>query len=144
GSDFEYEAFGFDLRQFFPLATDHVLGVQAKAKYMRGDPPFYALAWIGGPWTLRGLYEGRFRDKTMAVIQAESRFMIRPRFGGVVFIGVGEVAEKYSDFSAENLRLAGGVGIRFTLDPKDRINLRIDVGVSEFGVAPVLLLTEAF
>jgi hypothetical protein len=70
--------------------------------------------------------------------------MIRPRFGGVVFIGVGEVAETYSDFSAENLRFAGGVGIRFTLDPKDRINLRIDVGVSEFGVAPVLLLTEAF
>ncbi|MHC4805883.1 MAG: BamA/TamA family outer membrane protein [Planctomycetota bacterium] len=144
GSDFEYEAFSFDLRQFFPLATDHVLGVQAKAKYMRGDPPFYALAWIGGPWMLRGLYEGRFRDKTMAAIQAESRFMIRPRFGGVVFIGVGEVAETYSDFSAENLRFAGGVGIRFTLDPKDRINLRIDVGVSEFGIAPVLLLTEAF
>jgi hypothetical protein len=144
GSDFDYEAFSLDLRQFFPLAVDHVLGVQAKAKYMPGDPPFYTLAWIGGIGMLRGLYEGRFRDQAMAAIQAEYRVMIWRRFGTAVFAGIGEVAETFSDFSAKNLRVAAGAGIRIMLDSKDRINLRIDVGVSEFGVAPVLLITEAF
>jgi outer membrane protein assembly factor BamA len=146
GSEFDYEDYMLDVRRFFPLGSGQVLALQAKGRIMAGDPPFYRLANIGGIGVLRGLYEGRFRDKTAAAVQAEYRFPIplwKP-LGGVIFAGVGEVAERPADLSLEDLRFAAGAGARITLDPKERINLRIDVGFSSQGVYPILVITEAF
>ena len=111
---------------------------------MTGDPPFYRLPNIGGISVLRGLYDGRFRDKTMAAVQAEYRFPIWKIVGGAVFAGVGEVAERPADLSLADLKLAGGLGLRVTLDPKERINLRIDLGFSHYGIFPIVVITEAF
>ena len=144
GSDFHYDAYYLDLRRFISFGDAHVIGVHSKIKHTEGDPPFYALSWVGGHSVLRGLYEGRFRDKTMAALEAEYRVRIWRRWGAAVFAGVGEVAESFSDFSTDKLLLTGGVGLRFVLDPKEQINLRIDVGVSEYGIAPTLVITEAF
>jgi hypothetical protein len=135
-----------DVRRFFPLGAGQVLALQAKGRIMTGDPPFYRLATIGGISVLRGLYDGRFRDKTAVAVQAEYRFPIpiTKLLGGVVFAGVGEVAERPADLSLVDLQVAGGVGIRVMLDPRERINLRIDVGFSSYGVYPILVITEAF
>lgn len=144
GSDFVYEDYLLDVRRFFRLGAGQVLALQAKGRIMNGDPPFYRLPNIGGVGVMRGLYEGRFRDKTMAAVQAEYRFPIWKLVGGALFAGLGEVAGQPSDLSLGDLKFAGGVGLRVLLDPRERINLRLDLGFSEYGTSPILLITEAF
>lgn len=144
GSDFDYEDYLLDVRRFIPLGSGHVLALQAKGRVMGGDPPFYRLPSIGGISVMRGLFDGRFRDKSMAAVQAEYRFPIWKSLGGAVFGGAGEVADVPADFTLQHIQYAGGVGLRLTLDPKERINLRLDVGFSRFGTFPIVVITEAF
>jgi len=144
GSDFDYEDYLLDVRRFFPVGAGQVLALQAKGRIMSGDPPFYRLPALGGIGVMRGLYEGRFRDMTMAAVQAEYRFPIWRFFGGAVFAGLGEVAGRPADLSLRELQFAAGIGLRVTLDPKERINLRVDVGFSRYGTYPILVITEAF
>ncbi len=144
GSDFNYEDYLLDVRRFFPVGTGQVLALQAKGRIMNGDPPFYRLPAIGGVGVMRGLYEGRFRDMTMAAVQAEYRFPIWNFLGGALFAGLGEVADEPADLSLQDLQFAGGIGLRIMLDPKERINLRVDIGFSKYGIYPILVITEAF
>ena len=108
GSDFDYEDYLLDVRRFFPLGAGQVLALQAKGRIMTGDPPFYRLPTIGGISVMRGLFDGRFRDKTMAAVQAEYRFPIWKFLGGALFAGVGEVAERPADLSLADLQFTGG------------------------------------
>jgi len=144
GSDFDYEDYLLDVRRFFPLGAGQVLALQAKGRIMTGDPPFYRLPTIGGIGVMRGLFDGRFRDKTLAAVQAEYRFPIWKLLGGAVFAGLGEVADQPADLSLANLQFTGGVGLRIALDPKERINLRLDLGFSRYGTFPIAVITEAF
>jgi len=144
GGDFTYDDYNLDVRRFFPLGGGMVLALQAKGRFMTGDPPFYRLPSIGGISVMRGLFDGRFRDKTMAAVQAEYRFPIWKIVGGAVFAGLGEVAERPVDLNLGDLQYTCGLGLRVTLDPKERINLRIDLGYSRYGVFPIVVITEAF
>jgi len=144
GSDFDYEDYLLDVRRFIPLGAGQVLAFQAKGRIMIGDPPFYRLPTIGGIGMMRGLFDGRFRDKTMAAAQVEYRFPIWKILGGALFAGLGEVADRPADLSLADLQFTGGAGLRVTLDPKERINLRIDLGFSNYGIFPIVVITEAF
>ncbi|MHB8835508.1 MAG: BamA/TamA family outer membrane protein [Candidatus Methylomirabilia bacterium] len=144
GSDFDYEDYLLDVRRFFPLGGGQVLALQAKGRIMTGAPPFYRLPTIGGIGMMRGLFDGRFRDRTMAAAQLEYRFPIWKLLGGAVFAGLGEVADRPADLSLADLQFTGGAGLRVTLDPKERINLRIDLGFSNYGTFPIVVITEAF
>jgi hypothetical protein len=101
---------------------------------------------ISGVALARGYFGGRFRDKVMSLAQVEYRFPIIWRFGGVVFAGTGNVASSVDKFDFTNLKTGIGAGLRFSLVPEERINLRIDVG---YGFAtqtlyPYISFTEAF
>lgn len=144
GSEFTYDDYVLDLRRFVALPRGQVLALQAKVRALSGDPPFYRLAALGGIGVLRGLYEGRFRDKALAALQAEYRLPIWRRLGAAVFAGVGEVAPSLQDFDTADLLYTGGVGLRLALDTKERINLRADLGISAYGLAPIVVITEAF
>lgn len=144
GSDYNYEKLYFDFRRYLSLGSKKVLAIQTWADYVNGNTPFYLLPKLGGMTILRGLFEGRFRDNAAAAAQAELRAMPWKRFGGVLFAGVGEVASNWSEFKAEHIKWTGGVGLRISLDPKEKINMRLDVGVSGLGIAPMLMINEAF
>jgi hypothetical protein len=77
-------------------------------------------------------------------VQAEYRFAIWKSLGGAVFVAVGGVSDRPSDYSLSDLQVTGGLGLRVALDPRERINLRIDFGFSRYGVFPIFVITEAF
>jgi hypothetical protein len=89
GSDFDYDDYLLDVRRYVPVGAGQVLAFQARGRIMTGEPPFYRLPTIGGIGMMRGLFDGRFRDKTAAAVQAEYRFPIWKIVGGVVFAGRG-------------------------------------------------------
>ena len=77
---------------------------------------------------MRGFYEGRFRDKKYFSLQTEFRTKLFWRFGMVVFAGLGDVAGRFPDFKLTKLKYSYGVGGRFRIDPKEKLDVRVDLG----------------
>ena len=143
--DIVYPRYFFDARQFFPLWAEHVLGLHLHVVSNRGDVPFQAMALLGGSERMRGFMEGRYRDNDMAVFQVEYRLPIWWRFSAAAFASVGDVAGDLSELSFSELKVAGGGGFRFSLNPDDRVNLRFDIaGTSDGDFNFYVDLGEAF
>ncbi len=158
GSNFEGWRGTLDVRKYWTFNTPtaesegfaNTLAVQLYADAMTSGIPFFRMGFLGttinGAALERGYYGGRFRDKTLGLVQAEYRFPIWWRFGGVVFAATGNVASTPSAFDFTTLKYSIGAGLRFALVPEERINLRIDFG---YGFAtqtlyPYVSFTEAF
>ncbi|HUS65163.1 MAG TPA: BamA/TamA family outer membrane protein [Kofleriaceae bacterium] len=131
GSDSDFSRLLLDGSWFFGLGGAHVIAVDGRVDLRRGDPPFDHLSQAGGRRLLRGMLEGRFRDNHYVAAQTEYRFPVWWRFGGVLFGGLGRVANAIDEFALTGLKYSVGAGLRFAVKPSERINLRFDAGVSE-------------
>ncbi|MBU2445760.1 MAG: outer membrane protein assembly factor [Bacteroidetes bacterium] len=108
---------------FFPKT---VLALRLNFQGLIGDDlPVQTLLSIGGNQTLRGYPQDRFLDKISAVTNAELRFPIYWRFGGVVGIDLGRVWNKFSNISFNNWAMNPIFGLRFYMDT---FIVRLDVG----------------
>jgi len=74
----------------------------------------------------------------------EYRMSVWKRFGAVGFASVGKVAHKLSDFTLKNLKYAYGFGIRFAIDPEERLNIRLDFGFTKDSSGVYFTVMEAF
>ncbi|GJM32795.1 MAG: membrane protein [Saprospiraceae bacterium] len=144
GGEFTFDKFTLDARHFIPLGKKAALGLNAYAELTFGDPAFNQLALLGGPKRLRGYLEGRFRDNHYLLLQTEYRFPLFWRLGGVIFGGYGAVADQLDHFAAENWRYSFGIGLRLTLLPEDKINLRLDYGLGQNSSGFYFTIGEAF
>lgn len=143
GDDF-FAHYTVDLRRYFPFFEQHALALQLYSEILTDRPPFPLYAKLGGSLLLRGIYEGRFRDKSSLVTQAEYRFPIYWRFGGAVFAGTGGVAERPNFMYLPAFHYSLGGGLRFRIAKQERINIRLDVGASEDDVGFYFVFGEAF
>jgi len=144
GSDYDFTSYNLDLRRYVSLFSSHVLAFQGCVNFISGDPPFQALSLIGGDETMRGYYLGRYRDKNMIAVQMEYRLPLWKRIGLVGFVGYGDVAAKISHFDLKSFRYSVGLGLRYMLSPKERLNLRLDVGFGEGTAGVYFTASEAF
>jgi outer membrane protein assembly factor BamA len=135
GSDFTFSRIKFDIRDYVPLGTNRVLVLQAFLLSVFGDPPFYKLGLLGGDSLLRGYYKGRFRDKGLALIQAEFRTLISERIGVVGFAGIADVFPGFGHFKVEDLKVSIGTGLRYVIN-REGATVRLDLawGQSSFGL----------
>jgi outer membrane protein assembly factor BamA len=144
GSDYEFARFDLDAIHFFQLSGEHVLAVRGRWQSVLGTAPFYRMAELGGATLLRGYLRGRFVDRHAVAFEVEYRFPIYWRFGGVAFVGVGQVAPAPIDFAFDRFHAAAGLGLRFALVPEERLKLRLDVAASPDAVRPYFSPEEAF
>jgi outer membrane protein assembly factor BamA len=128
GSDFDFNRYEIDLRQFFAHAPDKIIAVQAFASLTTGSPPFYELPALGGQNRMRGYYMGRFRDKNYLTGQIEYRAYFWRRLGFAAFYGIGNVQEEFKDFRLKDVKHSYGAGLRIKFNQKEKVNLRIDYG----------------
>ncbi len=133
-----------DYRHFFQLYGEHVLGLELFTHMAFGTVPFQLLPALGGNSMMRGYHDDRFRDKVMVATQIEYRFPIYWRFGGVVFGGIGQVAPRLAELTFEDLKVAGGVGLRFAVTEDPKINVRLDFAFSPEGFMFYVNALEAF
>ncbi len=128
GSDFDYDVLRADARQYFSLPWPrHVLALQGLVELRRGMPPFYDTGQLGGAEMLRGYYEGRYRERQYLAVQAEYRFPLLWRLGGVLFGAVGTVEPALPDLALDELKPAMGGGLRLAPLDDVPINIRLDV-----------------
>jgi outer membrane protein assembly factor BamA len=145
GSDYNYTRYLIDAATYKRISKTSILAINAIADINVGEPPFFLMAGMGGPKRMRGFYEGRFRDKQLMLLQTEWRQKIWKRFGAVAFGGAGIVADKLDHFEIANTRFTYGAGIRFTLDKKELINIRLDYGKGSLNSSGFYLtIGEAF
>ena len=144
GGEFNFRRYILDLRQYLKISTDHILAIQAYGRSTNGDVPFQLLSQLGGAKKMRGYYEGRYRDHDMLVLQTEYRLPLWRRLGMVAFAGVGDVAGKTSKFQLSDFKSSIGLGLRYLFVPKEKLNLRFDLGFGKDTSGFYISATEAF
>jgi hypothetical protein len=122
----------------------HVLALQGRFRGTWGDAPFQHLPALGGDGVMRGLLDGRYRDRVAVIGQVEYRLPLSPRFAVVGFGSVGQVGPGIDELTLNSVKGAGGLGFRIALNKELRLNLRIDLAFSPSGAAPYLSMGEAF
>lgn len=118
-----------DVRQFFAFRPDIVIGGNFYVASTTGDAPFYRLPALGGQKRMRGYFMGRYRDNFFMMLQTEFRHMFAKRFGYVVFGGVGNVSNSMMEYGFNNIKYSFGAGLRFRFNQKEKVNLRMDIGI---------------
>jgi len=94
---------------------------------------------------MRGYYLGRYRDKNMITLQAEYRWVpVFWRVGLAAFAGIGDVAATLGDFDLGRFKYTYGLGLRFVIDPKQRLHLRVDFGFGKETSGVYFTAAEAF
>ncbi|TGE21166.1 BamA/TamA family outer membrane protein [Hymenobacter metallicola] len=156
GSDYKFQRYQLDLRYFRPLlgSTNTILALQYLGQFHAGSVPFRELAGIGAniggslynnAGLMRGLYESRFRGRQMMTAQAEVRQRLFWRIDGAAFIGAGQVGDKVGEYSLGDTKLAGGAGLRFRFNRRDRLNIRLDyAGGTDTAPSIYFAVGEAF
>lgn len=144
GSDFDYDYYGLDLRHYRPVSGEGVLALQGFLALTSGGVPFYEYPTP----LMRGLYENVFIDKNAVAVRAEYRFPLKifggERWGGALFGAVGDAFPDAASPEDIDLKVAAGAGLRFALNKEEKINVRLDIGVSRYGIFPYVMLQEAF
>jgi hypothetical protein len=106
-----------------------------------------AIGWDARNRSGRGYVQGRFRGTAEAYAEAEYRFRITENglLGGVVFANVQTFSTAPVSYLGyfnqgenlfQNLRPAGGIGLRFMMNRQSRTNITLDFTVAEktFGL----------
>lgn len=131
GGTHDFDLTRFDLRHYMKISqkNDDVLAFQAIGHFANGDVPLAELALFGNEQIMRGYIEGRYIEENLLAAQVEYRKTFKDsRFGIVAFVGAGDVFSKSTDLSLGDLKLNYGVGLRFMLDKKEKLNIRFDYG----------------
>ena len=96
-----------------------------------GNPPWAMMAMLGGSHSMRGYYEGRYRDKHKMEAQVELRQHVWRRNGIVMWAGAGTVFDKFSHVWMRRMLPNFGIGYRWEF--KKNVNVRLDYGFGKGG-----------
>jgi outer membrane protein assembly factor BamA len=144
GSDTDYVNYELSYNGYRAFGDRHTLAWRVAGKALSGDPPFYALAWYGSGVDLRGYAPGTYIGDRQLVAQAEWRWQMTHRIGVVAFGGVGGVWGDQRIFEQDDFLPAGGIGLRWRLADKFRINFLVDYAWGKDDEVLLVSVGEAF
>ncbi len=142
---FTFSEWAVDLRKYFPITDRSTLALQLMSKNTNGDVPLREIPRLGSSNLMRGFFTGRYRDLSFTAAQAEVRLPIWRFIYGAVFGSAGIVNESIDKYQFSETRYAGGAGLRFLVNKKNRMFLRVDYARNSLeGSAFYIRLHEAF
>jgi len=143
GSSFSYSKFSLDARFYKRLKGQHIIATNLFLANNGEGTPLFDLNRLGSRRT-RGFNDRRFQDNGELSFTTEYRFPVSGRFGGVVFGSTGTVASNFSGLFSSRYRNTFGGGMRYTINKKDGIRIRVDYGQSAEGGNFYFTIREAF
>jgi len=145
-SDLDFELHGWTLSYYKkPIKTiDSVAAFAVNIRSANGETPFRYLPSPDGSQILRGIENGRYKDKRMLALQSEYRFPLKGKFSGTAFIEAAQVAPEFKDMDLSDFKTSLGVGLRYALNPEQRFNLRADIAWVDDGIGAIINIREAF
>jgi hypothetical protein len=144
GSSFSFFALNGLYQHHWPVAKRSSLALQTKLRLSYGEVPFLDLSVAGGDDILRGYPKYRYRDNHFFGTQLEYRYPLFWRLGMVSFAGVGDVFGPSSTVEWKTLKYSIGSGVRFAVNPAERLNIRFDYALGRDGGYFYFSVTEAF
>jgi len=148
GGDYNYTVHRLEARHYRGLGPRRggrrVLALGADLQLVGGGPPFREWSSPDGVRQLRGIENGRYRDTHLVSLQVEYRHPLDRRVGMVAFCDAAQVFPRLDALSLSSLHVAPGLGLRFTLNPAQRFNLRLDGAWVDGGPGIAITAGEAF
>jgi hypothetical protein len=136
GSGADFESYKITYNHYYKIKNEkNILATRVYSAIAVGDVPFQGENVVGRD-DIRGYSNGKHRDNQVYAVQAEYRWRFYKKFGMVGFVGVASAVENLPDIFDEELLPGAGVGIRYLMIPKERINIGIDVakGKDDWGL----------
>lgn len=143
GNDYAFSTTHFRFDAYQRLGKGTILAEDFGANLNFGNPSWGMMAELGGTSSMRGYYEGRYRDKHSLEATVELRQHVWKRNGIVVWAGAGTVLPKFSALRSRQILPNAGVGYRWEF--KKNVNVRLDYGFGKSGQSGFLFnINEAF
>ncbi len=144
GSDSDFTRINSFYNGYRALSERQTLAYRIAAEHVDGDAPFFALPWLGSGCDLRGYTPGTYIGRSLLAAQAEWRFQLSHRWGIVAFGGVASVGDRDGQFKSGDALPAGGVGLRYRVTDKFKVNVRADMAWGRDDSTFTLSVGEAF
>lgn len=143
GNDYAFSTTAFRFDAYQRLGKGTVLAEDIRANLNFGNPSWGMMAELGGTHSMRGYYEGRYRDKHSLEATVELRQHVWKRNGIVVWVGAGTIFPNFSALRSKQILPNAGVGYRWEF--KKNVNVRLDYGFGKSGQSGFLFnINEAF
>ncbi|MBD5355392.1 MAG: BamA/TamA family outer membrane protein [Bacteroides sp.] len=142
GNKYAFSSTEICFRTYTPAWTGAIIAINLHSRMTYGNTPWGMMAKIGGNYSMRGFWEGRYNDKCASDFTIELRQHIYRRHGAVAWIGLGEVYDK-------PLKLVEGspcfnIGFGYRWEFKKRVNVRVDCGFGKGQCGVIFNINEAF
>jgi hypothetical protein len=135
--------FAGDLRRYDSLGRG-VLAMRVSGEGIAGNSPFDLVPAAGSDTLLRGYVRGRVRDRFVGAAEAEYRSATWHRAGITSFVGLGASHPLGRTDGKAQLLPTVGMGVRYLLQPADRLTVRVDYARGRYGSGLYVALGEAF
>ena len=140
GSNDTYQSYDVGFKSYHEMTDSVVLAWEALGCQRKGTVPL----WDSCRIKLRGFSATDYLGKASYSAQAELRWRMSRRWGLVAFAGAGEVANSFSGFRERASIPSYGAGVRFSVLPAKRVNMRLDYAKSRDSDAIHFSVGEAF
>lgn len=144
GNDSSFVSIEFSYNFYFNFKSEkRVMLLRYYSKSSFGDVPFQGQNVVQGD-DIRGYSKGKYRDKQIYSYQAEYRHRFENRFGFVAFAGIAAAVPDMLSMLDTQYLPGVGVGLRYMLIKKEKINVGIDVAVGRDDWSLTFRVGEAF
>lgn len=109
GSSTRFQSYRAHAFAYYPLSSTWVLGGRIDGRTANGNVPFYQLPYLD----LRGVPAARYQDDHTALVEAELRWNMTPRWAVLGFAGAGRAWGQQQAFSASPTIVNKGFGFRY-------------------------------
>ena len=143
GNDYAFSTTELQVDAYQKVWKGAILAEDFRTMLNFGNPSWGMMALLGNSNSMRGYYEGRYRDKHKMEAQVELRQHIWKRNSLTVWVGAGTVFSKFSNIRSRQILPNYGLGYRWEF--KKNVNVRLDYGFGKAGQSGFLFsINEAF
>ena len=144
GNDDESSKIELQYNHFFKAKRGKdVIAVRGYGGFGLGNVPFNNLLVVEGT-DLRGYSMGEYRGKQLVALQGEYRYNFKGNMGLVGFAGLGSVYGSEVEANNGKILPSIGMGYRYTVFPKNKMNIGIDVAAGRDDWGVYFRIGEAF
>lgn len=143
GNDYAFSTTELQVDAYQEVWKGAILAEDFRTMLNFGNPSWGMMALLGNSNSMRGYYEGRYRDKHKIEAQVELRQHIWKRNSLTAWVGAGTVFSKFSNIRSRHILPNYGLGYRWEF--KKNVNVRLDYGFGKAGQYGFLFsINEAF
>lgn len=143
GNDYAFSTTDLRFNAYRRVWKGGIIATDLRSQLNFGNPSWGMMALLGNSYSMRGYYEGRYRDKHKIEAQVELRQHVWKRNSVVAWVGAGTVFNKFSSMRMDHVLPNFGIGYRWEF--KKDVNVRLDYGFGKSGQSGFIFnINEAF